>query len=504
MSAPRNNLPSRRMAGDSIIELAQEFVEPYGLDVQPELEMGPFALHDAGHRYSNVPATVYGELLHNVADHATYDKLYGSGALHGNPGNYSKSDIPKITDRSSFVNYGGSMPDRVHSDAFIKRLLEDGVDPSDPAVNPSKTWEADVNRAITSRQGELGGVVNKANELLSKGDSAFFAGSGDFDPRKGFMPTPDLRNVRGVAPEDVNTARMRGESYADELLSGYKQSVAEGRYQPTRPISAGMIHAKDLGDSAMQGQLRVGRGWADEGIFPYKDMIGQLSNPPARIPGEAGVPGLSIDTRQWKIDAANQARNARALVRTADAVRTGFNATTDVAGAVPLLDPGFRQAVERGDVGDAARRVGVEYAAGTALAPVVGAATGLLQRGVPKTAARVLPMVAGVSRVANPVAVVSQLGGSARQNNAQVIADKQAAARQVNLATAARARGSRMSIGPVKIPELGFSESGGLFFGGQPQRPLGSRSTLNGRSVVWAGDSYGWQSPASAQKLGVR
>jgi len=504
MSTPRNSLPARRMAGDSIIKLAQEFVEPYGLDVQPGLEMGPFAIHDAGHRYSNVPATVYGELLQNVADHATFDKLYGSGGIHGNPGNYSKSDIPKVTDRSSFVNYGGTMPDRVQNDAFIKRLLEDGVDPSDPAVNSAKAWEENVNRAITSRQGELGGVINKADELLSKGDSAFFAGSGDFDPRKGFMPTPDLRNVRGVAPEDVNTARMRGESYADELLGGYKQSVATGEYQPTRPISAGMIHAKDLGDSAMQGQLRVGRGWADEGIFPYKDMVGQLSNPPARIPGQAGVPGQSLDTQKWRIETAEKARNARTLVRTADAVRTGFNATTDVAGAVPLFDPGFRQAVERGDVGDAARRVGVEYAAGTALAPVAGAATGLLQRAAPQTAARVLPVVAGVSRIGNPLAVVSQLGGSARQNKAQVIADKQAAARQMNLAAAARARGSRMSIGPVEIPELGFSESGGLFFGGQAQRPLGSRSTLNGRPVVWSGDSYGWQSPASAQKLGVR
>ncbi len=504
MSTPRDRLPAQRMAGDSIIKLAQEFVEPYGLDVQPGLEMGPFALHDAGHRYSNVPATVYGELLQNVADHATFDKLYGSGAIHGNPGNYLKSDLPATSDRSSFVNYGGSMPDRAGFDARIKSYLDAGVDPSDPDVNPVKAWEAEVDRGITSRQGDLRATINKANELLSKGDSAFFAGSGGFDPVNGFMPTPDLRNVRGVAPEDLDTARMRGERYADELLGGYKQSVGSGDYQPTRPVSAGMIHAKDLADSAMQGQLRVGRGWADEGIFPYKDMVGQLSNPPARNPGQAGVPGQSLDTQKWRNEAAERARNVRALVRTADAVRTGFNATADVAGAVPLFDPGFRQAIERGDAGEAAKRVGVEYAAGTALAPVTGAAAGVLQRAAPQAAARVLPVVAGVSRVGNPVAVVSQLGGSARQNKAQVIADKQAAARQMNLAAAARARGSRMSIGPVEIPELGFSESGGLFFGGQARRPLGSRSVLNGRPVVWAGDSYGWQSPASATKVGVK
>ena len=497
MSTPRNRPPAQRMAGDSIIKLAQEFVEPYGLDVQPPLEMGPFALHDAGHRYSNVPATVYGELLQNVADHATFDKLYGSGAIHGNPGNYLKSDLPAITDRSSFVNYGGSMPDRAGFDARIKSYLDAGVDPSDPNVNPVTAWEAEVNRGITSRQGDLRATMNKANELLSKGDSAFFAGSGSFDPVNGFMPAPDLRNVRGVAPEDLDTARMRGERYADELLGGYKQSVGSGDYRPTRPVSAGMIHAKDLADSAMQGQLRVGRGWADEGIFPYKDMVGQLSNPPAQISRDP-------NDLEWDLPAAEKARNARALVRTAGAVRIGFNAMADVAGAVPLLDPGFRQAIERGDAGEAAKRVGLEYAAGTALAPVAGAATGVLQRAAPQVAARVLPMVAGVSRVGNPVAVVSQLGGDSRQSPAQVVADKQAAARQLNQAAAARARGSRWKIGPVQIPELGISESGGLFFGGQAQRPLGSRSTLNGRPVVWAGDNYGWQSPASATKIGVR
>jgi hypothetical protein len=32
-------------------------------------------------------------------------------------------------------------------------------------------------------------------------------------------------------------------------------------------------------------------------------------------------------------------------------------------------------------------------------------------------------------------------------------------------------------------------------------RPIGSKSTLNGKSVLWAGDNYGWQSPGSYKNL---
>jgi len=40
--------------------------------------------------------------------------------------------------------------------------------------------------------------------------------------------------------------------------------------------------------------------------------------------------------------------------------------------------------------------------------------------------------------------------------------------------------------------------------GNRSGRPVGSRAVLNGKPVVWTGDSYGWQSPASAAKIGVR
>lgn len=145
-------------------------------------------------------------------------------------------------------------------------------------------------------------------------------------------------------------------------------------------------------------------------------------------------------------------------------MRSAAASTLDIAGSVPLFDPGFRAAVERGDVGEAARRVGIEYAAGTALAPVVSTGVNALARTAP-AAARAVTGALGVARTANPIAVVSQLGGSSRINKK---ADQAAANAQLQRAEAARRRGSRWKFptpfGTVTLPELGISEAGGLFF----------------------------------------
>jgi hypothetical protein len=219
---------------------------------------------------------------------------------------------------------------------------------------------------------------------------------------------------------------------------------------------------------------------------------------------ERGIPARDqfTDGVDTLLTAARDAKDSR-LVRSA--IRTGFNATADIAGSVPLLDPEFRQAVERGRPGTAAGIVARDYAIGTAAAPVVGAGAGVLQRVAPRAAARVLPAVAGATRVGNPVAVVSQLGGDSRQSQAQVVADRQRAEAQLNAAHQARARGGRWRIGSLRLPELGISETGGLLFGGNRSgRQIGTRAVLNGKPVVWTGDSYGWQSAASAAKVGVR
>ena len=155
----------------------------------------------------------------------------------------------------------------------------------------------------------------------------------------------------------------------------------------------------------------------------------------------------------------------KALPGIKQAIRTGVGATADLTGAVPLFDPEFRQAVEQGDVRKAAAQAAKEYATGVVTAPVVGAGLGVAQRLAPQTAAAVIPAAATALRVANPVAVVSQLGGSSKINP---VADKKAAQAQLQRAEAARKRGGRWRLptpfGNLTIPELGISEAGGLFF----------------------------------------
>lgn len=168
------------------------------------------------------------------------------------------------------------------------------------------------------------------------------------------------------------------------------------------------------------------------------------------------------------------AARARDLTKVKAAAGIGFNATTDLAGAVPLFDPEFRAAVERGDVRKVGEQVAKEYAAGLVTAPIVGAGAGVVQRVAPGVAAKVLPAVAGL-RFANPVAVVSQLGGDAkpsararavdrRDNPASYGAQGPSANQQLLRAEAARQRGGRWRIGPFTLPELGITESGGLHF----------------------------------------
>ena len=193
--------------------------------------------------------------------------------------------------------------------------------------------------------------------------------------------------------------------------------------------------------------------------------------------------GAGINSSDLLLDVAAKAKQIegynKALPNITQAIRTGYKTTMDLAGSVPLFDPAFRQAIEQGDAGKAARQVATEYAIGTAVAPVVGAGAGLAQRLAPATTAAVLPVAAGALRVANPVAVVSQLGGSAKPSKRQQSIERQQSPEAYNAqgpsanpqllrAEAARRRGSRWKFptpfGTLRIPELGISEAGGLFF----------------------------------------
>ena len=179
--------------------------------------------------------------------------------------------------------------------------------------------------------------------------------------------------------------------------------------------------------------------------------------------------GAGVNPEDALLNAAAKAKQIegynKALPKISEAVRTGFNTTRDLAGSVPLFDPAFRQAVEQGNTRKAAQQIATEYAIGAAAAPMVGTAIGFTQRLAPATTAAVLPVVANTLRVANPIAVVSQLGGSTKLNKK---ADEQAARSQLARAEAARRRGGKWKFptpfGTLRIPELGLSEAGGLFF----------------------------------------
>jgi hypothetical protein len=184
--------------------------------------------------------------------------------------------------------------------------------------------------------------------------------------------------------------------------------------------------------------------------------------------GKTLLQASKIDPEDALLTAAAKAKQIegynKAFPEIKQAIRTGFNATTDLAGSVPLFDPVFRQAVEQGNVGKAARQVATEYVAGTLAAPVVGAGMGVFQRVAPQ-AARVATGALGVARTANPIAVTSQIGGSSRINPQ---ADKAAIQSQFQRAEAARKRGGRWKFptpfGQFTVPELGISEAKGLFF----------------------------------------
>lgn len=373
----------------SVKDLAGEFVQPYGLDIQPQLESSPFAVHDAAHRYTNIPATVYGELLQNVGDKAAFDKLYGSGAIEGNPLDYSGL----AREKSGFANYG-LMPDPKAS-----WFNKNGFDTNE--------YTSAVNQKITARQQDLNRVFNIAENKLKKGETTFFAGAGQHDPKQGFMPTPDLRNVRGIAPEDVNTARVRGESYADELLKGYQRAVQEGRYQPQFEPTRAQATAADLAEAAMRGDLKINRGWADEGIFPYKDKINVLSNPPARIEPRMeteyskGAVDYSVEN-PWFIDVAEKARRGREVNRFAGSLQTGAARGLGTGLGLSLLSPGTPTALAKGQFSTAAQNVARDAAIGAATDVGTRIAGKALERFAPAAASVISPAVASVARFAGP------------------------------------------------------------------------------------------------------
>lgn len=286
----------------------------------------------------------------------------------------------------------------------------------------------------------------------------------------------------------------------DQLLPEEKDFLALERNKLTEALYRGGISNLDnhfgniLLNDATKKAVQVDSGLArDYDALDSNDLNSRLSNIVQGL-NQSGLKEVAKDTSEIGLSLINEIRNnpspelyAEAenffnrsgnilmnqsrslpknnLISPPNLMSSAAGATLDIAGSVPLFDPAFRSAVEKGDVRKAAQQLATEYAIGTAAAPVVGAGAGLAQRIAPRTAAAVIPAAATALRIANPVAVVSQIGGSSKINAA---ADKKAAQAQLQRAEAARKRGGRWKfptpLGTLTIPELGISEAGGLFF----------------------------------------
>jgi hypothetical protein len=170
---------------------------------------------------------------------------------------------------------------------------------------------------------------------------------------------------------------------------------------------------------------------------------------------------LEIAAKAKQIEGYN-----KALPGVKRAIKTGFNTATDITGAVPLFDPEFRRAVEQGNAREAAKRVATEYATGAVAAPVVGMGLGTLNRIAPRAALAATGAL-NLARAANPVAVVSQLGGSSKMTPRQEAYENQLRETKLKQAEAARKRGGKWQFptpfGRMTIPDLGITETKGLY-----------------------------------------
>lgn len=269
-----------------------------------------------------------------------------------------------------------------------------------------------------------------------------------------------------------------GQSYRDLFPATY--GVLGYRANGVGPEEA-FLKAPALAGTAIEGHLtdnyqRLNAGGVTGGVVP-RDGIAYLN--PANLGAnknalwaDQGLDRFLDDPSDVLLSAAVDAKN---LGRVRNAIATGVRATGDLVGLVPLTDPEFRQAVEAGDARKAGTKLAQEYATGLVTAPVLGMGAGALQRMAPATAAQVLPAVATGARIGNPVALASQLGGSAKPSQRQRAEEKRldpgafgaqgpSANPQLLRAEAARRRGGKWKLGPFTVPELGLSEAGGLFF----------------------------------------
>lgn len=261
-------------------------------------------------------------------------------------------------------------------------------------------------------------------------------------------------STHGVDPSDLETFKNIKENYSTKSI---EDALAQARKGPGTGFRAGVPIDQREGGRIYLNPANLGSNIKKEQYLTSntKNILTNIGVNPEDIFLEAAAKVKQIEG------------NNKAFPVIKQAIRTGFNTTANVASSIPLFDPAFREALDRGDSRKAALQVAKEYATGAVAAPVVGAGMGVLQRVAPQ-AARVVAGGLGVARAANPIAVVSQLGGSSKITPRQEAYENQLRETKFKQAEAARKSGGKWSFptpfGRMRIPELGLSESGGLFF----------------------------------------
>ena len=354
-------------------------------------------------------------------------------------------------------------------------LLREASDAQTRLAFTKETVDSDYERYLKRLSERNPSLAESVNTPEFQRDLRVFSALENIDPR-GSNNIVDTIGERPQLDYDALRDQQKLTSAANALDKtglGYMQGILQSGLDETRNAYLGGITG-----AAPTAEGRV-----------YLNPANLGANIDTRLPSQRRAESLLFEVggrtpNDVLLQAAADAKIAegynKALPGIKQAIRTGVGATADLTGAVPLFDPEFRQAVEQGDVRKAATQAAKEYATGIVTAPVVGAGLGVAQRLAPQTAAAVIPAAATALRIANPVAVVSQLGG----DTAQISPKQRALLRQVDPASfggqgpnanpqllkaeAARKRGGRWRLptpfGNLTIPELGISEAGGLFF----------------------------------------
>jgi hypothetical protein len=454
-------------------------------------------VHDAAHQFANISPTPRGEVQQQVVD------FFGGQRLAEETGARGFANTVPI-DFVTTEEYTSRELDRALEDikkatrsletgAMDGRVRQAGVGFNDPGSFQFPAISAEEGRELAERGRKF--YIQLAEPIRSAVGPSEDVVSDNFE----------FQAAEGAPPVELGVnkgAAFVHRSPALEIVGGY-DSAGGLPYGPIEQMMNTPLHQTvkegDYGRHAVRAIQRTAANPADLGLPEQRESIlsvfdiedkddwqrqidaigrGSSNSEVSAATGRA----LPWDTETQFLDGvprnnvANQALlDAKLSGRIADAIKGGFNATADIAGSVPLFDPEFRQAVEDGDLRKAGGKAIQEYATGLLAAPVVGAGAGALQRVAPATAARVLPALAGVARVGNPVAVVSQLGGSVKPSQRQQRIERQQdpqsfgaqgpnANPQLLRAEAARRKGGKWKIGPFTVPELGISEAGGLFF----------------------------------------